>query len=176
MSSPRPVLPTTPAPPIVWKKPPQDIVKVNFGFWGQADCGIASAVARDHNGTPLAISYCKIPSADPLKGNALAAYGALKLGLSKEWRAIYLEGDSLDVIHYLQGNRVAPSHISSVVFDSVALLKSFGCAFPVWVDPKANIFAHSVCRWAAEKNLQNDLTWQLMPSSLVSLFEEASKV
>ncbi|PON63144.1 Frigida-like [Trema orientale] len=166
--------PKTPSPN-AWTKPPVGFVKLNFGFVGRSDCGYLSIVARDNNGAMLAIWCRKIPHSDPLMGEALAALGALTLASSKGWDTIFLEGDSLQLISYLQRGSEPMLSVSGIVSDSVALMQSFRRAIPVWIPPEANTLARNVSQWAAGNNVEDGQSWISLPRNLSAELGMASE-
>ena len=131
----------SPQPPSTngWTKPPEGFVKLNFGFVGRSDCGFLSVVACDNNGAVLAIWCRKIPQSDPLIGEAFAALGALTQASSKGWDAIFLEGDSLQLISNLQRCSEPVLSISSIVSNSL-LCNLSGVPFQFGYRPRPTLW------------------------------------
>ncbi|XP_059462103.1 uncharacterized protein LOC132191108 [Corylus avellana] len=108
---------------VVWKKPPQGMVKIN---WDRGKIGMG-AIVRDHSGKVIAMTSGPREFVnDPSLVEALAAREAVDLSISLGFQNCILEGDELELINAITQDEPCRGTYGQIVNDIKFLLLQGG--------------------------------------------------
>ncbi|XP_042990668.1 uncharacterized protein LOC122317666 [Carya illinoinensis] len=134
---------------LAWEAPPQEKLKTNWDAGlDKASCKVGvGAVVRNWEGKVLAtmrMNHSLYP--DPFLAEAYAAHQAALFLKSMGWRDVIMEGDSLQVVNYLNSKEAADSYAGVLIKATRVTLDSFAVWTANHVKRTCNSVAHALCQ------------------------------
>ncbi|XP_042958097.1 uncharacterized protein LOC122293634 [Carya illinoinensis] len=140
---------------IQWTAPPLDVYKIN---WDSAvdklNCKVGvGTLIRDWEGRVIAcMRMCISLFPDPYLAEAIGALHSVKLALDIGLKQINLEGDAMNVVNDIKGNKDSWKHSGLIITDIKQLLLSFDSFTVDYVPRNCNGLAHCLARDALHIN------------------------
>ncbi|XP_042958135.1 uncharacterized protein LOC122293694 [Carya illinoinensis] len=140
---------------IQWSAPPVNVYKINWdSAVDKVNCKVGvGTIIRDWKGRVIAcMRMCISLFPDPYLAEAIGALHSVKLALDIGLIQIKLEGDAINVVNDIKGNKDSWKHTGLIITDIKQLLLRFDSFIVDYVPRSCNSLAHCLARDALHIN------------------------
>ncbi|XP_042988653.1 uncharacterized protein LOC122316184 [Carya illinoinensis] len=149
LSSQQTTNPTTTTQTLQWNAPPANVYKVNWdSAVDKVNCKVGvGTIIRDWEGRVIAcMRMCKPLFPNPYLAEAFGALHSAKLAIDIGLKQIKLEGDAMNVINDIKGNKASWKQTGLIINDIKQVLRGFD-SFSIDFTPRScNNLAHCLAR------------------------------
>lgn len=140
-------------------------ITADVSFMGRHEQAALAVIARDEEGSVLAVETGLARLDSVLQGELQAIGLALELASKSQWREFTIFSDSETAVKAIREGTPPPlSSAISEFFEVLDLAQSSSTGRVVWFNRTKNFVAHAICRWARMESVSGRVNVADLPS------------